>query len=80
MMRLEQKLADLKKVRWRTLARGVMAVAVEGGCKDWACYIGVATKTGIEGAEQVYNDGDKQWRYLAEVLFPDFKEAYIYRS
>lgn len=74
MLRLQQKLKDGKRVHWRILASRVMAVAVEGGCSDWACYIGKVTTYGVDGAEQAYNDGNKTLESVARVLFSDFKD------
>ncbi|GAI18219.1 unnamed protein product, partial [marine sediment metagenome] len=46
-MTLQEKRDQGKRVASKTLGPNVLAVAVEGTVKDWACYIGAVT--GLHG-------------------------------
>lgn len=56
------------------LAKDVLAVAVEGGNKDWAAYIGAVPGNchDIEW-QRVKDHGAKLRKEIAEILFPQFK-------
>ncbi|MBA7682677.1 hypothetical protein ES703_91029 [subsurface metagenome] len=75
-MTLQEKREQGKRVSSKTLADNVMAVAVEGTVKDWACYIGAVT--GLQGEELVYAAGYKQSEEIARAIFPAFHDL-IYR-
>ena len=63
----------MKKTRWRSLGKNIIAVAEEGECGDWAAYIGVVEGKNYEKEwPDVRDNGSKLPREVAEVLFPDF--------
>jgi len=52
-----------------------LAVAKEGGCSDWGCYIDAVAGNNHEAeVEDVYRYGAKVSKEIAEVLFPNFKD------
>lgn len=63
------------RLDWRALSRRVLAVAKEGGCSDWGCYIDAVAGNNHEAeVEDVYRYGAKVSKEIAEVLFPNFKD------
>jgi len=74
---LKEKIEQGKRVQTKTLALNVLAVAVEGTVKDWACYIGAVS--GLHDAELVYEAGDKQSEELARAIFPAFHDLFYRR-
>lgn len=70
-----------KMIKWIALDSRVIAVAVEGEVGDWAAYIGaVAGKNHEEEWKLVAERGTKLPRKVAEVLFPDFAEKFVWRD
>jgi hypothetical protein len=61
--------------------RTVLAVAVQGGGYDWACYIkSVEGTSHAREADDVYRHGSKVNEEFATLLFPDFAEGCTYRT
>ena len=70
-----------RNMRCRALDCRVLAVAKEGYCGDWAAYVGAVTGTNHdEDLQSVLANGSKLEQKVAEVLFPDFAEKYIWRD
>ena len=69
-----------KRIRYVTLDRKVIVVAVEGDIKDWAAYIG-AVPGNNHYAEymEVARQGTKLPREVASILFPDFDRSFCWR-
>jgi len=62
------------RMRWIALDMRVIVVAVEGGVKDWAAYIGAVEGNSHEREyEGVMDYGTQLPQKVAELLFPDFK-------
>jgi hypothetical protein len=72
--------SNQKRRRVIALDSRVLVVAVEGGCKDFAAYIGaVPGRNFDEESSLVEGEGTKLSMALARFLFPDFSDL-SYRS
>lgn len=63
------------KMNYVVLDTRVIAVAIEGEAHDWAAYIGaVEGNNHSQEYKEVAEHGNKLPKYVAEILFPDFKK------
>jgi hypothetical protein len=66
--------------RWIALDCRVLVVATEGWAGDWTAYIGAVPGHVHEREwEEVLHHGSKLPQKIAELLFPDFTEKYMWR-
>ena len=69
------------KISYKALDSHVLAVAVEGGIKDWAAYIGAVKGNNFDNEfHEVAENGTKLYRKIAELLFPDFAKEFTWRD
>lgn len=57
----------------------ILAVALEGATKDWACYIGTIDLSSDEWPKIVLG-GTKMNKRIASAIFPNFAKKYKWRS
>jgi len=70
-----------RRTEYVALASKVLAVAVEGGIGDWAAYVGAVP--GIDHDREwqdVKEHGTKLPQTIAEILFPKWKNTYVWRA
>jgi len=73
-------MGEQKRVDWRALDVRVLVVAKEGGCGDWAAYIGAVPGVNHRAEwPEVASNGSKLSEEFARLLFPDFDDL-SYRS
>ena len=73
-------MGEQRRIAWRALDSRVIVVAKEGGCADWAAYIGAVP--GFNHDKEWYevaSNGSKVSEEMAKLLFPDFDDL-VYRS